>query len=198
MTFLFALSNITHPDTVTGINCTLTLEHSVRITWNPVDDITLSHYEVHRSTDNSSFSLADKVMIPRTQYIDKQLASGTYFYKVFAIDKNKYSSCAPTVTGITMGSREPFATTTIVAAGCSKTYDFVSFFSKKATSIATMHHGGGTIILSYSSDGSTYPSSERMSDRGTLEKTDRRYGLQVQSIKVVGSGTTTSFTVEAA
>lgn len=197
MTFLLALSNIVQPDTVTGITCSLTHENSVRVMWKPIDDITLSHYEVHRSTDDETYSMISKVVSPFVQYLDRQLATGTYFYKIYAIDRNKYSSCAPTATGIALGTREPFATTTIVTNGQSKTYDLVSFFNKKAHSVTAMRHGGGTIIVSYSADGTTFPSSERMRERGSLEKSDRRLGMQIQAIKITGSGADTSFTVEA-
>ena len=194
---LLALSNLTQLDTPTGVTCTLTDSRGVKVFWHPIDDISLSHYEVQRSVDNSTYSLVDKVMVPRTAYLDRNIVTGTYWYKIYGVDYNKFSSCGSTATGITLGVAAPFTNQTQVATNVIIEYDFQSFFARNSTNINIHRLGGGAITISYAGPNGTYLSSEKVDDIRTLEKSDRRFNMAIGKVKITGSGADTSFILEA-
>jgi hypothetical protein len=138
-------------------------------------------------------------MVPRTIYTDQNLpASATYFYRVYGIDENKFSSCASTATGLTMGLEIPFTNQTQVASSVAITYNFQSFFSRNAKNVVFKKLGTpGAATIAYSADGTTFPTSEKVSDSIVMEKSDRRLAMGIQAVKVTGSGADASFILEA-
>jgi len=61
---------------------------SLRLQWDPAEDVDLSGYDVVRSLDSdSNYALIESIVAPATQYLDVGLVSGvTYYYQIWEYD----------------------------------------------------------------------------------------------------------------
>ena len=61
-------------------------DHTVTLTWTPSPENDVAGYRIYRSADGTNYAYLASVSASTTTYADRDLANGTYWYEVEAVD----------------------------------------------------------------------------------------------------------------
>ncbi len=80
------------PPTVPVITALTAGKTSITLSWAPSPEADVVEYRVYRSSDGSNYQIVATVPAGTTEYADQNLANGTYWYQVDAVDSTGLAS----------------------------------------------------------------------------------------------------------
>lgn len=96
------------PDAPTGLAAASLAANAAEVSWAAPPQGDVATYDVWRSTDGSTYSLAGTVAAANTSWTDTGLANGSYWYKVTAVDATNHMSHDSMVVAVFVGpSQQP-------------------------------------------------------------------------------------------
>jgi len=169
------------PPTPTGLRVEWLRGRNLRVSWDPSNDQPEFHkaFKLYRSTDGNSWTLVSQTR--KTEYIDRYLTPGTYYYKVTDLDKFETESDPAGPVSIEIKELLPYADTITVNA--TTTIDFYTALGRRVTQGSISNQGPQPVTVELSYDGTSWPESFTMQRFDVFNLQDRKDRLELHSIR---------------